>query len=71
MLAQLVLKTARTVHVFHMQSIHIARQALNLVVRLNEAVDEDGLDDDELDEKIRLMRFVKVTLVITTYKTIH
>ena len=47
-LAKVVLKTALTVAIFNIQSIHIAKQGLDLVVRLNEAIDADAPDGVEL-----------------------
>ena len=53
--AQRVLYLARDSRVFHMQSIHIARQALHLVILLNDLVDtEDGPNDEQEDERIDL-----------------
>jgi len=53
--AQRVLYLARDSKVFHMQSIHIARQALHLVILLNDLVDtEEGPDDEQEDERIDL-----------------
>lgn len=57
--AQRVLYLARDSRVFHMQSIHIARQALHLVILLNDLVDsEDGPDDEQEDERIDLEEWV-------------
>jgi hypothetical protein len=53
--AQRVLEQARSTRIFHSQSMHIARQALHLVIRLNDSVDsEEGPTDDEDDERIDL-----------------
>jgi len=42
-----------------MQSIHIARQALHLVILLNDLVDTDeGPDDAQEDERIDLEEYV-------------
>jgi hypothetical protein len=50
-----VLEAARNLHIFHMQSIHIARQALHLVILLNDSVDQiKGPTQEQEDERIDL-----------------
>lgn len=50
---------ARNVYVFHMQSIYLARQALHLVIRLNDAVDVNkGPSDEQYDERNDLEEYV-------------
>lgn len=56
--ARSALRHARNVDIFHMQSIHIARRALKLVFLLNEDVDDDGPNDAQRAERIRLEKFV-------------
>jgi hypothetical protein len=53
--AESILQAARNVHVFHMQSLYIARQALHLVILLNDVVDaEEGPDDMQQAERVDL-----------------
>jgi hypothetical protein len=50
--AQRILQLARSVHVFHMQSIYLSRQGLHLVILLNDLVDpDDGPDDEQYEER--------------------
>lgn len=50
-----ILEAARGLKYFHMQSIHLSRQALHLVILLNDAVDQrDGPTQDQEDERIEL-----------------
>ena len=52
LLAQQILHSARSVYAFHAQSAHIARQALHLVILLNDAVDAElGPDDEQHEER--------------------
>ncbi|KIM20448.1 hypothetical protein M408DRAFT_13002 [Serendipita vermifera MAFF 305830] len=52
---QRILSIARGFSIFHMLSIHIARQALHLVVLLNDlAYAEDGLNSEQRRERIAL-----------------
>ncbi|KIM20259.1 hypothetical protein M408DRAFT_308571 [Serendipita vermifera MAFF 305830] len=53
--AQRTLHLARNVHVFHMQSIYVARQALHLVILLNDQVNpHTGPSDEQYKERITL-----------------
>ena len=53
--AQWILQLARSVYVFHMQSIYISRQAVHLVILLNDVVDrEKGPDEAQREERIKL-----------------
>ncbi|KIM26142.1 hypothetical protein M408DRAFT_25581 [Serendipita vermifera MAFF 305830] len=45
--AKQILHLARHVSVFHAQSVHIAKQALNLVILLNNLIDAEDVPDDE------------------------
>jgi len=50
--AQRILYQARNVHVFHMQSIFLSRQALHLVILLNDVVDTiKGPDEEQYEER--------------------
>jgi hypothetical protein len=52
-----VLDAACNLNIFPMQSIHIARQALHLVILLNDSVDKvKGLTEEQADERINLER---------------
>jgi hypothetical protein len=53
--AQWILQLARGVYVFQMQSIYISRQALHLVILLNDVLDmEKGPDEAQREERIEL-----------------
>jgi hypothetical protein len=53
--AQRILYLAREVEFFNMQSIYIARQALNLVMLLNDfVIAQDGPNDEQRHERIHL-----------------
>jgi hypothetical protein len=55
---------ARGTRVFHMLNIHIARQALHLVILLNElAYTEDGFDGQHMDERETLEECVAVPML--------
>jgi hypothetical protein len=61
--AQRILLFARGTPVFHMLNIHIARQALHLVILLNElAYTGDGLDGQHMDERETLEECVAIPL---------
>lgn len=64
--AQRILMLARGSRVFHMLNIHIARQALHLVILLNDlAYTEDGLDCQQMDERDVLEECVCIPLLKT------
>jgi len=53
--AQRIIHLARDAQAFHMLSRHIARQALNLVVLLNDSIDADaGPNFKQQEESIEL-----------------
>jgi hypothetical protein len=59
--AQRILQLSRTVNVFHMQSIYIARQAIHLVITLNDLVDvHEGPNDQQHQERIDLEECVPI-----------
>jgi hypothetical protein len=50
-----ILEAARNLRIFQMQSIHIARQALHLVILLNVSVDQvNGATQEHVYERIDL-----------------
>ena len=52
-----ILEAACNLNIFTMQSIHIARQALHLVILLNDSVDRvEGPTEEQEDERINLER---------------
>lgn len=60
-----MLDLARNVHVFHAQSVYIAKQALHLVILLNELVNPvEGPTDEEHDERNDLDEWVKANWIV-------
>jgi hypothetical protein len=51
------LQLARATRRFHVSGIYIARQALRLVLHLNESVDDGNPTDKQLDERDKLRRY--------------
>jgi hypothetical protein len=50
-----ILEAARNLHIFQMQIIHIARQALHLVILLNDFVDKvNGPTQEQAYERVDL-----------------
>ncbi|KAG8840530.1 hypothetical protein FRC20_005564 [Serendipita sp. 405] len=49
-----VLEVARKAQTFHMQAVYIARQALHLVILLNDTLEEEELSDEDEDERLYL-----------------
>jgi hypothetical protein len=70
--AQQILVLARSSRAFHMLNIYIARQALHLVILLNDlAYTEDGLDCRQMDERDVLEECVCITLLKLTFLTMR
>jgi hypothetical protein len=49
-----ILRTSRRVKWFSLQAIHIARQAVTLVIRFNDFIGPDGPTDEQYDEGMEL-----------------
>jgi hypothetical protein len=49
-----ILRTSRKVMWFSLQAIHIARQAVNLVIRFNDFIGPDGPTDEQYDVGMEL-----------------
>ncbi len=61
--AQRILSLARSSKRFHMLNIYISRQALHLVILLNDlAYAEDGLNSEQIDERVDLEEYVHSSL---------
>ena len=70
--AQRILAFSRSSCVFHMLNIYIARQALHLVILLNDlAYTEDGLDCQQMGERDALEEYVSIPLPKPTLLTIR
>lgn len=64
--AQRILSLGRSSFTFYMLNVHISRQALHLVILLNDlAYMEDGLNSEQMDERVDLEEYVHSGYLVT------